>query len=479
MIKLKAAEISCSSIGFLQLHHSNSDTKKNTNKMDQEVCVTWKEYQKKGDSIFEKLLETSEFADITLVSEDGQQFKGHKVLLGFFCPFFMELLKRSDHPHPLVHMVGVKSAELSALLEFLYKGETTILQRHLEPFLLLAKKLRLSGLAKTEELSEEYSVSTSKPKTNEDDKSPSVGSNAELRSTREELVDKSMPSTVKVRPDEVESEHKGEVTFGGEEVTLDNKLTTLNIADAGLNNTLDNEEARMDNKEATTNYDEAALDFEMILIEPDIETAVVSQPDQPKSKRESQTTSRHEEDSNEFKLEQLENQIDSLLEQQSPNSYGCKVCGKTTKTRREVRCHIERAHVEGFVHYCDTCGKAHRNRQALSEHMMKAGHRPPKEPTEKVEPVLVRPENIDGTIKSMMEYGKDMGLSSKGKKIRLRICKVCGKEGVMNNIMKHIERYHIQTGVPNSCRDCKKTFETRVALMRHQKGVFCFSKQYT
>ena len=40
--------------------------------MDQEVCVTWKEYQKKGDSIFEKLLETSEFADITLVSEDGQ-----------------------------------------------------------------------------------------------------------------------------------------------------------------------------------------------------------------------------------------------------------------------------------------------------------------------------------------------------------------------------------------------------------------------
>ena len=429
--------------------------------MDQEVCVTWKEYQKKGDSIFEKLLETSEFADITLVSEDGQQFKGHKVLLGFFCPFFMELLKKSDHPHPLVHMVGVKSAELSALLDFLYKGETTILQRQLEPFLLLAKKLKLNGLAKTEELSEEYSVSTSKPKTNEDDKSPIVGSNAELRSTREELVDKSVP------------------TFCGEEVTFDNKMTTLNIADAHLNNTSDNEEAGLDIKEATANYDEAALGFEMILIEPDIETAVVSQPDQPKSEKESQKTSRSEEDSNESKLEQLKNQIDSLLEQQSPNSYGCKVCGKTTKRRSEVRCHIERAHVEGFIHFCDTCGKAHRNRQALNEHRMKAGHRAPQKPTEKVRPEKVRPENIDGTIKSMMEYGKDMGLSSKGKKIRSRICKVCGKEGVMNNIMKHIERYHIQTDVPNSCKDCGKTFDTRDALMRHQKGVFCFSKQYT
>ena len=406
--------------------------------MDQEVCVTWKEYQKKGGSIFEKLLETSEFADITLVSEDGQHFKCHKVLLGFFCPFFMELLKRSDHPHPLVHMVGVKSTELTALLDFLYKGETTILQRQLEPFLLLAKKLKLSGLAKTEELSEEYSAFTSKPKTNEDDKSPIVGSNAELRCTRGELVDKSVS------------------TFGCEEVTLDNKMTTLNIADAHLNNTLDNEEARLDIKEAPANYDEAALGFEMILIEPDIETAVVSQPDQPESKKESQKTSRSEEDSNESKLEQLENQIDSLLEQQSPNCFGCKVCGKTTKRRSEVRSHIERAHVEGFVHFCDTCGKAHRNRQALSEHMMKAGHRPPKEPTEKVQPVEVRPENIDGAIKSMMDYGKDMGFSSKGKKIRSRICKVCGKEGVMNNIMKHIEKYHIQTDVPNSCKDCEK-----------------------
>ena len=117
--------------------------------MDSEVCVTWNGYQKKEKSIFRHLLESSEFADINLVSEDGQQFKGHKAILGSPCPFFEDLLRRNDHPHPLVHMFGVNSKELSALLNFLYKGESSILQEDLQAFIVLARKLNLTGLTKT------------------------------------------------------------------------------------------------------------------------------------------------------------------------------------------------------------------------------------------------------------------------------------------------------------------------------------------
>ena len=150
--------------------------------MDLEVCVTWNDYQKKGKSIFRHLLESSEFADITLVSEDGQQFKGHKAILGSSCPFFEDLLRRNDHPHPLVHMFGVNSRELSALLNFLYKGESSILQEDLQAFIVLARKLNLTGLTKTQDLRED--VFADAPKTKEADVKQSCKNVRTMRTSR-------------------------------------------------------------------------------------------------------------------------------------------------------------------------------------------------------------------------------------------------------------------------------------------------------
>ena len=110
----------------------NIEEFKPTHKMQEEILVTWKEFQQKGSSSFAELRERPDFTDVTLVSEDGHQFKGHKVILGSLCPFFMELLKKNEHPHPLVHMLGVKSIELSAVMDFLYNGESSIFQEDLE-----------------------------------------------------------------------------------------------------------------------------------------------------------------------------------------------------------------------------------------------------------------------------------------------------------------------------------------------------------
>ena len=153
-----------------------------------------------------------------------------------------------------------------------------------------------------------------------------------------------------------------------------------------------------------------------------------------------------------------------MLEQRSPSSYGCKLCKKTAKRRCEVRYHIERAHVTGFVHYCDMCGKAHSNRKALSDHMTMVGHRPPPKTTKKIQ---VRPEEVDEAVKSMMEYGKFIGVSPNGQKIRSRICKVCGKEGDMRTIMNHIEGNHI-SGISIPCDLCEKLCTSRYALSNHK-----------
>merc|ERR1712129_289945 len=74
-------------------------------------------------------------------------------------------------------------------------------------------------------------------------------------------------------------------------------------------------------------------------------------------------------------------------------------------------------------------------------------------------------QDLDDKIKSMMMFSEN--IVEGGKHGRARICKVCGKEGMMGDIQKHIEANHI-TGVSHACEVCGKTARTRNALRRHK-----------
>ena len=87
-----------------------------------------------------------DFADVTLVCEDGTQIETHRVILASSSPFFMEILKKNKHPHPMIYMRGLKAEVLVAMADFLYYGETNVNQESLEAFFGLAEGLRLKGL---------------------------------------------------------------------------------------------------------------------------------------------------------------------------------------------------------------------------------------------------------------------------------------------------------------------------------------------
>merc|ERR1719319_339008 len=87
-----------------------------------------------------------EFDDVTLACEDGQQVEAHRVILASSSPFFLGLLKRNNHPHPLIYMKGVKSEDLVAMVDFLYCGEANVYQENLDSFLAVAEELQLKGL---------------------------------------------------------------------------------------------------------------------------------------------------------------------------------------------------------------------------------------------------------------------------------------------------------------------------------------------
>ena len=108
--------------------------------------MKWNDFQENLNSAFGSLRNDQEFSDVTLACEDGTQIEAHKVVLATLSPFFMEILKRNKHPHPLIYMRGVKAEELTATVDFLYYGEANVGQENLEAFLALAEELRLKGL---------------------------------------------------------------------------------------------------------------------------------------------------------------------------------------------------------------------------------------------------------------------------------------------------------------------------------------------
>jgi len=129
---------------------------------EEKLCLKWKDFQENAISAYGTLREDGEFADVTLACEDGQQMEAHKVILASSSPFFLNLLRRNKHSHPLIYMRGMKSEDLVAMIDFLYYGEANVYQENLDSFLTVAEELQLKGLMgsggpkqKTQKLSQE------------------------------------------------------------------------------------------------------------------------------------------------------------------------------------------------------------------------------------------------------------------------------------------------------------------------------------
>ena len=124
--------------------------------MPEKLCLQWNDFNDNVKTAFGNLREDINFSDVTLACEDGHQVQVHKVILAASSPFFQNILKRNQHPHPLIYMRGLKSEDLVAIVDFLYCGEANVFQENLDSFLLIAEELQLKGLVgkNYEEISE-------------------------------------------------------------------------------------------------------------------------------------------------------------------------------------------------------------------------------------------------------------------------------------------------------------------------------------
>ena len=112
---------------------------------DQDFQLCWGQHQQDTVQALKSLWQSEEFLDVTLACDDDQ-VQAHKVILSAASPFFRQILNRNPHSHPLLYIKGTTKKEMQALLNFIYSGETSVVQDELDAFMALAISLEIRGL---------------------------------------------------------------------------------------------------------------------------------------------------------------------------------------------------------------------------------------------------------------------------------------------------------------------------------------------
>ena len=110
----------------------------------EKYCLKWEEFQINTTQCFRELRD--DFCDVTLVSEDKQQIKAHKIILAASSNWFRDTLKDIQNPNPLIFMRSIQGNQLSNIIDYMYLGEVNVYQDDLVDFLALAAELEMKGL---------------------------------------------------------------------------------------------------------------------------------------------------------------------------------------------------------------------------------------------------------------------------------------------------------------------------------------------
>ncbi|XP_063859194.1 broad-complex core protein-like [Scylla paramamosain] len=108
----------------------------------QQFCLRWNNHQSNIISVFEQLLQSESFVDVTLAVE-GMTLKAHKVVLSACSPYFQAVLASHPDKHPIVILKDVRYTDMRDLLDFMYRGEVSVDQDNLSGFLRVAESLRI------------------------------------------------------------------------------------------------------------------------------------------------------------------------------------------------------------------------------------------------------------------------------------------------------------------------------------------------
>ena len=115
--------------------------------MGEKIRLMWHTYTTHGQELFRNLLETQQFTDVTLISDDQKQYRVHKFILSACSTVFREIIT-SNPLNTAIYLRGIYHEELESILQFIYLGEATFYDERMNEFLNVAQDLDIKDIGK-------------------------------------------------------------------------------------------------------------------------------------------------------------------------------------------------------------------------------------------------------------------------------------------------------------------------------------------
>ena len=119
--------------------------------------LSWNEFTDSVSRNYRNVRNQEAFSDVTIVGNDQKPIFAHKLVLSGGSEYFENLLMLTKHSQMLVCLDGINSEELSNILDYIYFGEVHVFEDELQTFLQLAKRFKLHGLLKEDDVEQEAS----------------------------------------------------------------------------------------------------------------------------------------------------------------------------------------------------------------------------------------------------------------------------------------------------------------------------------
>ena len=116
----------------------------------------WHSYSDHLREALNEMMISSEFADVTLVTDDKQQIRAHRNILSACSPVFKSILQiDSKNANPVIYLRGIQHSEMESIMQFIYLGEAKFYKERMSEFLMVAKNLEIKELSTGIELNDQ------------------------------------------------------------------------------------------------------------------------------------------------------------------------------------------------------------------------------------------------------------------------------------------------------------------------------------
>ena len=115
--------------------------------------LRWHTYSDHLRDMMRQMIESDEFTDVTLVTDDKKVFKAHRNVLSACSPVFKNILQmQNENNHSVIYLRGIEYSELEGIMQFIYLGEAKFCEERMNEFISVAKNLEIIQLSKNLEL---------------------------------------------------------------------------------------------------------------------------------------------------------------------------------------------------------------------------------------------------------------------------------------------------------------------------------------